>query len=256
MRLSVIHSTRYRYHTLVSRSTQYIRLTPCTVPQQRIVQWRVELPRPCVTMRDAFDNLTHVLTLDQPHEEIRMVARGTVEVPDVDDGEPAGRINPKVFLRSTPLTAPDEAIRGFVEPMRATVRARPLIGVSDLMSAVLDRLPYRRGLTSAETTAAQAFAAGGGVSQDQPHGRRGIEYAGQGHQRSRSARIRSSGVGSALRAGVIGPRRDRRSSTCRRRSRGASPAMACRSARACWLRLRLWVWARINCRFHACVVHA
>ena len=166
MRLSVIHSTRYRYHTLVSRSTQYIRLTPCTVPQQRIVQWRVELPRPCVTMRDAFDNLTHVLTLDQPHEEIRMVARGTVEVPDVDDGEPAGRINPKVFLRSTPLTAPDEAIRGFVEPMRATVRARPLIGVSDLMSAVLDRLPYRRGLTSAETTAAQAFAAGGGVSQD------------------------------------------------------------------------------------------
>ena len=73
-------------------------------------------------MRDAFDNLTHVLTLDQPHEEIHLVARGTVEVADTDDGEPAGRINPKVFLRSTVLTEPDDAIRAFVEPMRAVVR--------------------------------------------------------------------------------------------------------------------------------------
>jgi len=169
MRLSVVHSTRYRYAAEVSRSTQYIRLTPYQAAQQRIVDWSLELPSPCVSMRDAFDNITHVLTLDQPHEEIRLVARGTVEVADVDDGEPAGRINPKVFLRSTPLTVPDEAIGAFVEPMRGVVRSRPLIGVSDLMNAVLDRIAYRKGVTTADTTAAQAFAAGAGVCQDHTH---------------------------------------------------------------------------------------
>lgn len=169
MRLSVVHSTRYQYAAQVSRSTQYIRLTPGDGAQQRVIDWSLELPRPCVSLRDAFDNLTHVLTLDEPHEAIRLVARGTVEVADIDDGEPAGPINPKVFLRATDLTEPDTAIRDFIEPMRGVVRNRPLIGVSDLMNAVLDRMPDRKGVTTVETTAAQAFAIGAGVCQDHAH---------------------------------------------------------------------------------------
>ena len=169
MLLSVEHSTRYAYAHPVGRSTQYIRLTPAATSQQRIVEWAVELPAPCVSMRDAFDNLTHVLTLDRPHQEIHLVARGQVEVPDVDDGEPAGRINPKVFLRPTRLTEADDALREFCEPMRAMVRARPLIGVTDLMSAVLDRMPWKAGVTTVDSTAAQAFAAGAGMSQDHSH---------------------------------------------------------------------------------------
>ncbi len=167
MLLSVVHSTRYRYATQVQRSTQYIRLTPWAGTQQRVIEWSVDLPAPCVTMRDAFDNLTHVLTLDRPHEELAMVARGRVEVADVDDGEPAGRVNPKVFLRATRLTEPDDDLRAFAEPMRGVVRNRPLIGLSDLMTAVLDRLPFRTGATAVDFTAAQSFAAGAGVAQDQ-----------------------------------------------------------------------------------------
>jgi transglutaminase-like putative cysteine protease len=169
MLLSVVHSTRYRYATQVQRSTQYIRLTPWAGTQQRVIEWSVDLPAPCVTMRDAFDNLTHVLTLDRPHEELAMVARGRVEVADVDDGEPAGRVNPKVFLRATRLTEPDDDLRAFAEPMRGVVRNRPLIGLSDLMTAVLDRLPFRTGATAVDFTAAQSFAAGAGVAQDHTH---------------------------------------------------------------------------------------
>ncbi len=168
MLLAVRHSTRYSYADEARRSTQYIRLTPHTQSQQRTLQWEVLLPEPAVTMVDAFGNLTHVLTLDEPHREIHLLARGRVEVPDIDDGEPAGSVNPMVFLRPTPLTAPDEAIVSFVDPMRVTVRARPLIGLTDLMNAVLERVPTREGGTSA-TTAAQAFAHGAGVSQDQSH---------------------------------------------------------------------------------------
>jgi transglutaminase-like putative cysteine protease len=175
MLLSVWHSTVYRYATEVARSTQYIRLSPAATPRQRVVDWKVELPVPAVTMTDSFDNLTHVLTLDEPHQEIRLIARGRVEVDDnnnEDDdsaGEPAGRINPRVFLRDTPLTTADDAIRAFLAPLRAKAASHPLMGVTDLMHALNERMPYEKGHTLVDTTAAQGFALGRGVCQDHAH---------------------------------------------------------------------------------------
>lgn len=169
MLLSVWHSTVYRYASEVARSTQYIRLSPAASVRQRVLEWRVELPVPSVTLTDAYDNLTHVLTLDAPHQEIRLLAVGRVEVDDTDDGEPAGRINPRVFLRDTSLTTADDAIRAFVAPLRAMVRSRPMMGMTDLMHGLLERMPYETGHTSVESTAAQSFAAGRGVCQDHAH---------------------------------------------------------------------------------------
>ncbi len=169
MRLAVRHETIYRYAEKVTRSTQYIRLTPYAGARQRVIDWKVELPGPSVSMRDAFDNETHLLTLDTPHQMIRLVAQGRVEVDELDDGEPAGRINPLVFLRSTRLTTLDEALRGFVEPMRRVVAQRPLIGITDLMAAVAERMPYQSGSTSVGHSAAESFALGAGVCQDHTH---------------------------------------------------------------------------------------
>jgi transglutaminase-like putative cysteine protease len=169
MLLTVVHTTSYRYAEPVTRSTQCVRLTPQAGPRQRIVAWDLRMPAPAVSLRDPFDNLTHMLTLDRPHQEITLVAAGSVEVEDQDQGEPAGRIDPMVFLRTTPLTEPDDALDAFVEPIRAQARTRPLIGVSDLAAAVLDRMPYEKGYTTAQSTAAQSFAAGRGVCQDHSH---------------------------------------------------------------------------------------
>lgn len=169
MRLSVVHSTTYRYAEVVTRSTQVIRLTPSSSAVQRVLDWRLDLPVPAVSLRDAFNNLTHVLALDRPHQEIRIEARGQVEVADSDNGEPGGPINPRVFLRLTPLTRADDAILAFVEPIRARVPARPMLAITDLMQAVLERMPYEKGHTSVEFTAAQSFAAGRGVCQDHSH---------------------------------------------------------------------------------------
>ena len=169
MLLSVWHSTVYRYATEVARSTQYIRLTPATSPRQRVLDWQLDLPADAVTMTDAFDNFTHVLTLDAPHQSIHLLARGRVEVDESDDGEAAGRMNPRVFLRDTPLTEADEAIKAFIAPLRAMVKSRPLMGVTDLMHALIERMPYEKGHTSVESNAAQSFAAGRGVCQDHAH---------------------------------------------------------------------------------------
>lgn len=169
MLMSVMHSTSYRYADPVSRSTQYIRLTPPNTERQRVVSWELVLPAPAITMGDAFGNITHVLTLDRPHQELELRAGGQVEVDQSDEGEPAGPINPRVFLTATALTEPSDAIREFVAPMRALVQSRPLIGSLDLMNAVLERMPYQAGVTSVDSTAAQAFDARRGVVQDHAH---------------------------------------------------------------------------------------
>jgi transglutaminase-like putative cysteine protease len=44
VKLSVYHATTYRYAAPVSRSTQYIRLTPVTNNRQRVVEWQLDLP--------------------------------------------------------------------------------------------------------------------------------------------------------------------------------------------------------------------
>ncbi len=169
MLLSVHHTTVYRYAEPVSRSTQYIRLTPYPSAVQQIRHWQVDLPAPGVPMSDAFDNSTHLLTLNRAHDSIRITAQGEVQVADTEEGEPAGRLDPRIFLRTTPLTGVDEALLAFIEPMRAMVRHRPLIGVNDLMHAVLDAMPYTKDLTQVSFTAAQSFAARGGVCQDHTH---------------------------------------------------------------------------------------
>jgi transglutaminase-like putative cysteine protease len=169
MLLTVTHTTRYQYAEPVARSTQYIRLSPITSNRQQVHHWNVKLPVESVTMKDSFGNHTHVLTYDKPHDSIEIRARGQVEVNSVDEGEPAGSVNPMVFLRRTPLTQVDAAILEFVAPFRAMVKSRPLMGVTELMGAVLEKMPYTAGSTSVETTAAQSFALGKGVCQDHSH---------------------------------------------------------------------------------------
>jgi len=169
VKLSVYHATTYRYAEPVSRSTQYIRLTPVTNNRQRVLEWQLDLPTRSIQLLDAFGNLTNLMTLSRSHDSIALVGTGTVEVPDMDDGEPADLVNPRVFLRETQLTARDEAITAFCEPMRKVVATRPLIGATDLMTAVQQVMVLKRGVTDAETTAAEAFALQAGAVQDQVH---------------------------------------------------------------------------------------
>lgn len=169
MKLTVQHSTSYRYAEQVARSTQYIRLTPRDSARQRVIDWRVDLPAPGIMLDDAFGNRTHLLTLSRLHDSITMVATGSVELAEVDDGEPADRLDPRIFLRETTLTTADEAVREFCEPMRKLVGSRPVIGVSDLMAAVVDRVPMTDGHAESQMKASEVLAAAGGHRQDRTH---------------------------------------------------------------------------------------
>lgn len=170
MRLSIVHETKYRYATPARYTIQYLRLSPQSTSQQKVLDWHLDLPAPAKPFLDGFGNTAHVLVIDRPHQEIRIRARGEVDVSDEPLVLPeTGPHNPELFMRSTELTAQDEALAHFAESFRRQTANNRAAAVESLMSAVRDKVEYKAGVTGVTTSAAHAFAKGAGVCQDHAH---------------------------------------------------------------------------------------
>lgn len=170
MKLVINHLTHYHYDEQVKFSTQYLRLTPQSSARQHIQEWKLILPAAAVVTTDAYGNMMHVLTLDQPHNEILIHAQGVVDIADnVEEyiEETDAKVSPLVFLRQTPLTESDEAIRAFTR--RYYREDDPAGSLVTLMSALCLKMPYTPGSTQVYDSASTAFAKGTGVCQDHTH---------------------------------------------------------------------------------------
>lgn len=172
MRLAVTHETIYRYGTPASSAIQTLRLTPRGHDGQYVVGWRVEIDRDARMRRatDAFGNTVHSFTLPGPLESLTISATGTIETEDtagVIRGQ-VERFPAVVFLRDTPLTLADAAIRDFARAVAAPEGDR-LALLHTLAAAVKERMTFDTGPTDAQTAAASAFALGHGVCQDFAH---------------------------------------------------------------------------------------
>ena len=166
MRLTISHETAYHYEDQVRTSIQYLRLTPPDNQRQQVLQWQLDLPRPVPARRDPFGNILHVLSLEEPHADLRIAAHGEVEIDPDLEAEQDGQ-SPLPFLRFTRLTEADEALRAFAGRHCGEYRDRgALIG---LMGALHEHMAYAPGTTAVDTSAAQAFASGTGVCQDHAH---------------------------------------------------------------------------------------
>ncbi|MBI5504451.1 MAG: transglutaminase family protein [Deltaproteobacteria bacterium] len=169
-RLTVRHRTRYAYSTPARYSVQSLRLTPPRFDGQRVISWTVSAPgiQRALIFTDAFDNQVHQLTVTGAHDEIEVEAAGTVETEDrngVVSGLPES-VPLRVYLRQTPRTEPDAAMRA----LAGAVRGDGIIAqLHDLMARVRDAVDYEIGATHARTGAAQALADGRGVCQDHAH---------------------------------------------------------------------------------------
>ena len=166
MRLSIRHDTTYDYADEVRGSIQYLRLTPQESARQHVLNWQLDLPHPVRAQRDPYGNVLHVLTMDQPHDSIVIGARGVVEIDEHSDGERDSG-SPLPFLRSTRLTQADQALREFAILQCGERREREAL--INLMHGLSEKMPYTAGITSVESTAAEAFAGGVGVCQDHTH---------------------------------------------------------------------------------------
>ncbi|MBZ2187467.1 transglutaminase family protein [Alcanivorax sp. JB21] len=170
MKLSIEHLTTYRYDEEARHSTQYIRLTPKPSSRQRILNWQLEMPQAPLLSSDGFGNILHVLTLDQPHSSISILARGDVEILDeVQEDELTG-LSPLVYLRYTRLTRPSQAITAFMRQFTGEGRpSNTLDRLEALMRGVLEVMPYTPGATHSASSAGEAFALQQGVCQDHTH---------------------------------------------------------------------------------------
>jgi len=169
MLLLIRHETVYRYDRPANRSVQSLRLTPRTEAGQRVLAWELQAPGRRSQQLDAFGNVMHLLSIDEPHSEIHIQVSGTVETEDVPDSSPSARgaLSPLVYVAETPLTRADAHLEQF-----AREHGRPRLdreGAMQLAGAVRSTLEYVPGATEVYDTAAHAFSLRRGVCQDHAH---------------------------------------------------------------------------------------
>ena len=169
MRLKVKHQTVYRYSAPVQRSVQTLRLTPRSNRRQQILKWRLDLPAAASEYVDAFGNLTQLLTVEEPHEEIRIGVEGVVEMSEAPGPDRGEALSPFIFLRETALTATDPSLRRFSEEDRDRTASDPVAALHSLAGRIRAAVRYVKGTTTVQTTAAEVLAQGSGVCQDHSH---------------------------------------------------------------------------------------
>ena len=169
MRLTITHRTSYHFSRPLIDVIQMLRLTPLSCLNQTVIDWRIDVDCDARLReaRDGYGNCVHTLYIDQPVTSMSITASGQV-ITDDRAGVVAGLASdlpPSVFLRSTPLTAPDKALWDFASEIAVQTPA-PLERLHALSAALRDRLAFDVDASESSTPAASAFAAGRGVCQD------------------------------------------------------------------------------------------
>jgi transglutaminase-like putative cysteine protease len=136
-----------------------------------VLSWHIAAPGRQSAQIDAYGNVVHLLTLDEPHREIRINVSGVVETQEEGSIVPEeGRLSPLAYLAPTALTRADEAITAFVDG-RAAHKGHPdhRLLLNKLAAEVCEVVSYEQGATEVHDSAVTAFARGRGVCQDQAH---------------------------------------------------------------------------------------
>ena len=168
MRLKITHTTQYDYDTPVTYGLQQVRLTPASGAHQTVVNWTVDIDggQRELTFHDEFQNETMLVQADAGVHRIALTVSGEVET-HCSDGVFGAVYGPAplwLFLQSTPRTTAGRAIQKLSKTVANATDV--LSGLHDLSREILAAVPYIKDNTRANTTAEQAFSAGGGVCQD------------------------------------------------------------------------------------------
>jgi transglutaminase-like putative cysteine protease len=167
--LKIRHETLYRYTEPLGYTIQQLRLTPRADAHQHTLSWNISTPGKRRQFTDTFGNLCHMLTITQPHDEVRIVVEGSVDIMALDHGRLNDRSphSPLLFTVPTRLTEADEALTDFAHrALPGTARSSDFLALAEAISAAV---AYRTGATEVTSTAAEALKLGQGVCQDHAH---------------------------------------------------------------------------------------
>jgi transglutaminase-like putative cysteine protease len=172
MRLSIRHETLYRYTQAQAYSIEQLHLTPRAEAQQHVLSWKITTPGHCSDYIDAYGNFSHMMTLNEPHETVRILVEGMVTTSPLEGGRlaKADSLSPLIFTVPTRLTQPTPALAAIaahcLPPPGAAVRTSDAL---ELAAHIFGAVEYRSGATSVASTASDAILLGAGVCQDHAH---------------------------------------------------------------------------------------
>ncbi|MFZ4690253.1 MAG: transglutaminase family protein [Polymorphobacter sp.] len=170
MRIKVDYSTTYDYAALASDVVQLLRVEPCGHHDQHVVHWRLDTDTDGHLRRghDVFGNVTHMFYADAPIRRLALHVSGEVDTSETHGvlrgtAEP---LPPSVFLRTTPLSTADSAIRDFA---RSCTAANPIDTCHAMLNRIYASMTFDADVTHSHTDAIHAFNIQAGVCQDFSH---------------------------------------------------------------------------------------
>ncbi|WP_426111211.1 transglutaminase family protein [Massilia sp. PWRC2] len=173
MKLSIRHQTVYRYAASQAYSIQQLHVTPRLEAQQSVLSWNLQAPGAVNAYTDAYGNRSHMLTLNEPHRTVAIVAEGVVQTTALYQGrlhnsEP---LSPLVFTVPTRLTTPTDAVKDYAARHLGLARAgrADTTSMLTLAAAIRQSVTYTSGATSVHTSGHDAMLLGAGVCQDHAH---------------------------------------------------------------------------------------
>ncbi len=171
MRLSIRHTTHYRFDQPVVHALQRLRLTPKTTQGQEILSWNMDYKNadPELTYEDQHHNTTTLVSVTEGAQEVIVECSGIVETKDNSGviGRHAGHLPLWSFLGQTKLTRPGPTVKRMVDNLTPDTDA--VTTLHNLSAAIRDTVEYKIGSTQVDTTAEEAAEAGAGVCQDHAH---------------------------------------------------------------------------------------
>ncbi|NBB15506.1 transglutaminase family protein [Caulobacter sp. SLTY] len=186
MLLDIRHVTRYHYEHPVRESVMELRMQPQKSVRQRLISFDLDLePRAQLfSYIDPFGNAVHHFDVPQPHDELTIVARATVETqepPELPAGLDLGewdRLNSSFtqaecfdFLQPHGFAVKTDALTQFMAA-KGLDRPRlrdPLTGLRQLNETIYSAFDYEPGVTRADSPIDHALESGAGVCQDFAH---------------------------------------------------------------------------------------
>lgn len=170
MKLKISHETVYRYDQPIRNLVQSLRLTPSVFEGQKVHEWQIEVSGGFrgPGFRDGAGDWIEGWTVRGPVDQVTVRIAGRIDTRDMAGVLRGHRetINPIAYMRDSPATRPDEALRTLASEVTGGDRLDLAHGLS---AAISDRIAFRPGVTQTGTTAAQALALGEGVCQDHTH---------------------------------------------------------------------------------------
>lgn len=172
MRLTIRHTTTYRFEQPVVHAIQRLRLTPKSTQGQEIESWDMQFENATKQLEyeDQHRNTTTLIALEPGASEVTVTCCGTVDTHDHAGviGRHAGHLPLWSFRGNTPLTRPGAGMRALARELRKEGRS-PLDTLHMLSARILETVTYETGVTNTATSAEDAWMLRSGVCQDHAH---------------------------------------------------------------------------------------